>query len=148
MLFSRGAEYGIRATLYLAANHNGGYLPISEISEKLDISFHFLTKIFQKLTKAGLLQSFRGPKGGVTLARPASGITLQDVVTAIDGDGLFTNCVLGLPGCGDCTPCPLHDEWARQRALIQEMLSRKTIEATASEIQAEDLRLEGRIPCP
>ena len=148
MLFSRGAEYGIRATLYLVANHNGGFRPINEISDKLDISFHFLTKVFQKLTKAGLLQSFRGPKGGVSLLRPASEFTLEDVVLAIDGDDIFTTCVLGLPGCGDCKPCPLHDEWAAQRSNIQEMLSRTTLETAAMEIHSEKLRLEGGFPCP
>jgi hypothetical protein len=36
---------------------------------------------------------------------------LYEIVVAIDGEDLFRECVLGLPGCGDATPCPLHDEW-------------------------------------
>jgi Rrf2 family protein len=148
MLFSRGAEYGIRATLFLAANHNGHYLPIREISKELDISFHFLTKIFQKLTGAGLLKSFRGPNGGVALARSAKDISLEDVVLAIDGDDLFQNCILGLPGCGDCRPCPLHEDWADERKALQKLLSSKTIDDAAHEVEKEDLRLAGGYPCP
>ena len=63
MLLSKSTEYGIRATLYLTSLKQDGYVSIRAISDELDISFHFLTKIFQKLTQAGLLQSFRGPRG-------------------------------------------------------------------------------------
>src|SRR5690625_7578709 len=86
----------MRATLHLATLKSDGYVSIRAISEELDISFHFLTKIFQKLTQAGILASFRGPNGGVALARPATRITLLDIVIAIDGPELFTECVLGL----------------------------------------------------
>ncbi len=50
-MLSNAAIYGIRGLIYLASKKERKYIPISEISEKLDISFHFLTKIFQKFTK-------------------------------------------------------------------------------------------------
>jgi Rrf2 family transcriptional regulator, iron-sulfur cluster assembly transcription factor len=79
LMLSSSCEYGIRATLYLASLNRDDFVSIGHISEQLDISFHFLTKTFQKLTQAGLMESQRGPSGGVRLKRPASEITLKDV---------------------------------------------------------------------
>lgn len=107
--------------LYLASLDATEYVSIRSISEALHISFHFLTKTFQKLTDAGLLVSQRGPAGGVRLARPARQITPLEILVAIDGPALFTECVLGLPGCGNEKPCPLHEEWAAERSRLASM---------------------------
>ncbi|MBT6581852.1 MAG: Rrf2 family transcriptional regulator, partial [Bacteroidetes Order II. Incertae sedis bacterium] len=61
MLLSKTSEYGIRAMLHLAGVGGDVYLPVKRISKDLDISFHFLTKIFQQLTRAELVYSYRGP---------------------------------------------------------------------------------------
>lgn len=126
-MLSKSCEYGLRAALYLASLDEEGYVPISTISEELDISFPFLTKIFQKLNDAGLLTSQRGPKGGVALTRDADAVTLYEIVAAIDGDDLFHECVLGLPNCGDAEPCPLHDEWIEERSRIETLFRNATL---------------------
>ena len=142
MLLSKSAEYGIRATLYLNSLKQNGYVSIRAISDELDISFHFLTKIFQKLTQAGLMQSFRGPNGGVALARPASEITLKDLVSAIDGPALFTECVLGLPGCGERKPCPLHEAWGEERDRLKTIFENATLAAMTADLETFGLRLK------
>ncbi|QXD16121.1 Rrf2 family transcriptional regulator [Rhodocaloribacter litoris] len=148
MLLSKSAEYGLRATLYLTALEPEGYVAIREISKELDISFHFLTKILQKLTEAGLIRSFRGPKGGVALARSPDRITLYDIVVAIDGPELFTECVLGLPGCGEHRLCPLHDAWRVERGRLQALLTGTTLATLAARIREEGLRLAPGAPVP
>lgn len=142
MLFSKGCEYGIRATLHLTTLKTDGYVSIREISDELDISFHFLTKTFQKLTQAGLLKSFRGPNGGVALARPANRILLLEIITAIDGPDLFTECVLGLPGCGEQKPCPLHNAWAAQREHLRTLFHQKTLADIAADLETGTHRLK------
>jgi Rrf2 family iron-sulfur cluster assembly transcriptional regulator len=141
MLLSKSCEYGLRAVVYLAAKQDEEYVSIREISEKLDISFHFLTKILQQLTSANLLESFRGPKGGVKLHRASEQINLREIVEAIDGTELWTGCVLGLPGCGEQRPCPLHDEWATRRTNIKEMLEAMDLGHLAERAIAQNLRL-------
>jgi Rrf2 family protein len=126
-MLSKSCEYGLRAALYLASLDEKGYVPISTISEELDISFPFLTKIFQKLNDAGLLTSQRGPKGGVALTQPADEVTLYEIVVAIDGEDLFQECVLGLPDCGNAEPCPLHDEWTENRNQVEKMFQNATL---------------------
>ena len=141
MLLSKSCEYGLRASLYLTTLDESGFVPIRTIADELDIEFHFLTKIFRQLTSAGLMQSQRGPRGGIALAQPADRITLLQIVLAIDGPALFQECVLGLPGCGEKKPCPMHDRWAVERERVKRMFSNATLEATAREIKHDNLRL-------
>jgi Rrf2 family transcriptional regulator, iron-sulfur cluster assembly transcription factor len=144
-LLSKSCVYGLRASLYVAGfAGERTFVPINEIARELDISFHFLTKIFQQLTGAGLLESYRGPSGGVKLAKPASEIVLLDIVKAIDGDGLFSECVLGLEGCGTHAPCPLHATWAAQRGKLHDALEGATLESLRDPVKAAELRLHDR----
>ncbi|MEX0648852.1 MAG: Rrf2 family transcriptional regulator [Balneolaceae bacterium] len=141
MLLSKSCVYGLRASLYLASRGSEEYVPIRTLSDKLEISFHFLTKILQQLTAEGLLESFKGPNGGVRLTRPGNEVPIIEVVIAIDGPGLFTDCALGLPGCGHAKPCPLHDKWADTRDGIREMFEKTTLTDLAKKGKAENLRL-------
>lgn len=141
MLLSKSCVYGLRATLYLATKNREEFTPIKRLSEKLEISFHFLTKILQQLTAEGMLESFKGPNGGVRLAKPGDKIALVDVVLAIDGPKLLTECALGLPGCGLKNPCPLHDQWAETRDGIRHMLQKTSLQDLADKGKSENLRL-------
>ena len=109
-MLSTSCVYGLRAVIYIASIKKESFVSIREISSNLDISFYFLTKILQVLTQKKILVSFKGPNGGVKLAKPADHITIMDVVLALDGAKVFEQCILGLPGCGVLNPCPLHDE--------------------------------------
>ena len=141
-LLSKSCVYGMRATIYVALHEQqGGYVPIRHIARELKISFHFLTKILQKLTEDGILHSYRGPAGGVALARPATRISLMDLVQSIDGSGLFTQCVLGLEHCGEDKPCPMHKVWARHRATIQRQLLATSVAKMAREAGEGKIRL-------
>ena len=141
MLLSKRCEYGLRALMYLAATSPEGYVSLRDISEELGLSFPFLGKIFQRLNDAGLTTSRRGPNGGVSLARDPEAVTLHEVVAALDGEELFTECVLGLPGCGAEAPCPLHDAWVRRRDQIELLFRRATLAETAAETNAQKYRL-------
>ncbi len=143
MLLSRTCEYGVRAMVYLAAESPTDFRSVRSISENLEISFHFLTKIFQQLTRFGLLKSYRGPNGGVMLSRPASEITLKEIVVAIEGPDLFTECVLGLPGCCEERPCPLHESWSTVRVELETMLEGRTLDEIGADVVREGLRLKG-----
>ncbi|TYP94787.1 transcriptional regulator, BadM/Rrf2 family [Fodinibius salinus] len=141
MIFSKSCVYGLRAMIYLASISREDYVSIKGLSEKLDISFHFLTKILQQLTAADLLESMKGPKGGVRLSKPGSEITLKEVVEAIDGPAIFTECVLGLPGCGSEKPCPMHDMWQNTRDGINEVFMSTSLKDMSKEGKKKDLRI-------
>lgn len=141
MLLSKSCVYGLRAAIFLATRDNSQFMPIKKMSDTLEISHHFLTKILQQLTANNLLDSYKGPNGGVKLKNPPSEITLMDIVLAIDGPDLLKQCALGLPGCGHQNPCPMHDEWAKTRESIRHMLESSTLEALATRSKKENLRL-------
>ena len=141
-LLSKSCVYGLRATIYIATRQaDQAYVPIREVSRELKLSFHFLTKILQTLTEDGLLRSYRGPSGGVALAKPANKITLLDVVNSLEGKDLFRRCVLGLARCGDRKPCPLHETWARHRGELQRHLDETRLDDLAALAIAGDIRL-------
>lgn len=140
-LFSKRCVYGIRAVIYLALNHERPYISIKELSEKLDISFHFLTKILQELTAAGLIKSLKGAKGGVGLNKAASKITVYDIVKVLDGESLFEECILGLPGCSDDNPCSLHKYWRNIKKELQDSLQAETLDNVARQIIDGQIRL-------
>lgn len=132
MPLSKSCIYGLRASVFLAAKKSDGYINIREISNELNISFHFLTKVLQQLTQAEILESYKGPNGGVKLAKAASEITFMDVVVAIDTDHAFTECILGLPGCGELKPCPMHDQWAKLKGKLSDMMEQSTLRELAN----------------
>lgn len=140
MLLSKSCVYGLRASIYLATKDDE-FVPIKKMSETLEISPHFLTKILQQLTAEDLLVSYKGPNGGIKLNQPSDSITLLDVVLAIDGPGLLTECALGLPGCGHKNPCPLHDKWASTRDSIRQMLESSSLKQLVERGKKENLRL-------
>lgn len=141
MLLSKSCVYGLRASLYLASRTDGEYVPIKKMSDKLEISFHFLTKILQQLTAEGIMESFKGPNGGIRLNINGSDVRLMDIVLAIDGPQLLTECALGLPGCGTKNPCPIHDKWAKTRDSIRTMLEETSLTELVKKGKEENLRL-------
>lgn len=141
MLLSKRCEYALRAALHLAAEEADSFVAIRDVSAALGISYPFLAKIAQDLTAAGLLTSQRGPSGGIALARPAGSITLEEIVLAIDGPAIFTECVLGLPGCGEQRPCPLHAQWAVARDRVHAMFASASLAGVAAQIQQHGFRL-------
>jgi len=141
-MLSKRCEYGLRAVLFLVAQRERRpYVSIREISDTLDVSFHFLTKILQALTEGGLLTSYRGPSGGVALARDAHAITLLNLIDCLEGPDLFRSCVLGLEDCGARKPCPLHADWTAQRKALRDMFSRTSLAELGKKTAAAGLRL-------
>ena len=148
MLLSKGCLYAVRAAMYVASTGRNEYVPILQIAEALNISFHFLTKILQTLTEKQIMISYRGPKGGIALARPANTIKLIEIVEAVDGNNMFTQCIFGLPGCGSLVPCPLHGEWERERERIRKMFENTTLALMADKINDFNLRIGENFPLP
>lgn len=141
MFLSKSCVYGIRAVLYIALQGDSGYTSIRKISDELDISFHFLTKILQKLTQNNLLNSYRGPYGGISLAKPAHDITLLDIVSNIDGEKIFDECIIGLAECNEVRPCPIHNSWGIYRDKIKGEFSATTVHDLVKNIKKFNLRL-------
>ncbi len=140
-MISKTCIYGIQATIYIASQAQGQWVSIQSIASNLNISFHFLTKVLQQLTAAGIMSSQRGVHGGVMLAKSSEDVTLLDIITTIDGTETFEQCMLGLPGCGTAEACPVHDRWSTLRTEIARVFMSTTLDQLARDATTLNLRL-------
>lgn len=140
IIFSRQCEYAIQGVLYLALKPQGEMTSIKELTKRLDIPYHFLGKILQRLAQKGLLVSLKGPAGGFALSKLPKEITLFDVVDAVDGSDFTRKCVLGFAECSGKNPCSVHSTWGRTRDEIYQMLISKTISEMAKDMKKPEYR--------
>jgi Rrf2 family protein len=138
LIFSRHCEYALQAVVYLALKPTGEMTSIRDLASKLEIPYHFLAKIFQGLSRKGLLASRKGPTGGFALGMPAKEITLYHIVEAIDGLDFKEKCVMGFPECSGRNPCAMHDTWGELREGIASMLMRKNVAQLAADMKKSD----------
>ena len=130
MELTRKGEYAIRGIIYLAQQPPGRVSLISEIAAASDVPQTFLAKIFQSFAKLGLVSSSRGTGGGFTLARPASAITLREVVEAVEGPIVPNRCLMG-SSCDRGGPCRVHAVWRTVQTEVINILDGVTIETLA-----------------
>ncbi|MEI6288969.1 MAG: Rrf2 family transcriptional regulator [Chloroflexota bacterium] len=111
MQITRQADYAIRAVLYISKLGKNQRAATSQIAQEQRIPPSFLAKIISQLSIAGLLQTSRGARGGVMLAKAPDEITLLDVVESIDGPITLNECVNDENGCSFGDDCPLRPIW-------------------------------------
>lgn len=119
-MLSNSCRYGIRAVVYIASRQKGNIKTgIRQISKDLELPTPFLAKILQQLAKQKILKSLKGPHGGFSLLKDQKKITLLELVRTIDGDAIFTNCILHGEACPEnnkhAEHCLLHDEYVKLR---------------------------------
>ncbi len=131
MQLTRSGEYGLKGLVFLAKQPGHRFSLVSEISKEQRIPEKFLAKIFQRLSKAGLLRSVRGANGGFALGRPAKEITIRAVIEAIEGPIAFNRCLLREGECEEEADCALHDVLERAQERFLEVLDRTTMEDLA-----------------
>ena len=124
---TRGGEYAIRAMSYLARFPDGHVASLHDIGQAQDIPESFLAKILQSLVHGGLAVSQRGAHGGFSLARPATEITMRDVIEAVDGPVALNQCVLWPEDCKRSGDCELHKAWMRAQAQLMDVLGTVTL---------------------
>lgn len=123
MFFSKTCEYALRATVFIAQkSEHGRKVGIREIAAGIDSPEPFIAKILQSLSRQGLIQSVKGPTGGFYTDAEMRKNTLADIVSAVDGNRLFTGCGLGLKECSASKPCPVHNEFAQIRDRLSAIL--------------------------
>lgn len=124
---TKDGEYAIRAILYLASQPEEKLILVNEISEAQDVPRSYLSKIMQQLTKSGIVRSRRGAKGGFRLSRPASLITLREVIEAIEGPIYLNICLVKKGECPRDQICPVHGIWKEAQKKLIEVLDSKTL---------------------
>lgn len=128
LTFSKRGDYAVRAMLALAGAEPGTWLSVTRISAAMAIPERVLPRVMRDLDAAALVEARTGRTGGYRLARPASSITLLDVIAAADPEDEAHRCVLrGIP-CGMDGRCAVHDVFTEARAGLSDRLARTTME--------------------
>ena len=119
--FSDAASLGFHTAVLLACEPECA-VKVKDAAALLKVSEAHLSKVMQRMAKAGLVRAERGPKGGYRLEPNPETVTLLDVLEAIDGPLVDHNCLFGAPVCagGDCV---LGDLPRRVNGQIREYLS-------------------------
>lgn len=86
MKISTRGRYGLRALVDLADHRADGLIALNEVAARQNISLNYLEQVFSILKKAGIVDSVKGAGGGYMLAREAEEITVEEVLTVLEGD--------------------------------------------------------------
>ncbi len=119
LTISDASNLAFHSMMLLATLQKDQTLSVNELSEKLLVSANHLSKVMQRLAKAGLVKSRRGPTGGFSLAKKSDTIFLGDIYIAIEGPLPEPKCLLQKPICdGSC--CLLGNLFSSMQKKINE----------------------------
>jgi len=105
---------------------------VAEIAARTGISEKYMEKLIRRLKKAGLVLSKRGPKGGHVLAKPATSITVGDIVRALEEWVVLKGCSLSKDTCASCSrvaSCPTKEVWEKANAAMFAALDAYTLQS-------------------
>jgi FeS assembly SUF system regulator len=120
------ADYGIVMITYLATHRENTYAA-RDIAEIVHLPLPVVSKVLKLLSKAGLLSSYRGIKGGYGLAKEPQDITLASVICAIEGPIAVTECSAIAGDCNLELGCPVRTNWHFINYAIQSALEKITL---------------------
>jgi FeS assembly SUF system regulator len=140
---SKKADYALMALQHLARRGEQSS-SAREIAEQYDIPIDLLAKVLQRLTRRGLLASQQGTRGGYQLARPATAISVADVIQAIDGPVTVTACSTTVATCEQFAKCNIRDPRWRVKERILTALGTCTVSELATDESQPALPLAAR----
>ncbi|MBZ0106843.1 MAG: Fe-S cluster assembly transcriptional regulator IscR [Sulfuricella denitrificans] len=121
MRLTTKGRFAVTAMIDLAMRHGEGPVTLAGISDRQRISLSYLEQLFGKLRRHGLVDSVRGPGGGYCLAKELEGISVADIIQAVDEPIDATKCG-GMGNCHDDLPCMTHDLWTNLNVKIFDYL--------------------------
>jgi Rrf2 family iron-sulfur cluster assembly transcriptional regulator len=122
MRLTTKGRFAVTAMVDLAMRQTRGPVTLAAISERQHISLSYLEQLFGKLRRRKLVSSVRGPGGGYRLAQPMQGISVAEIVIAVDEPLDATQCG-GKENCADDKRCMTHELWANLNKKMHEYLS-------------------------
>ena len=134
MRLTRAGEYAVRCILCLAKKGRGGLVSRQDVAACGDIPSHFLAKIAQQLSRAGIIEIQQGAKGGYRLLMSPEKLTLLDVIETIIGEIFLNDCVLRPESCNASSSCAVNRVWLKARTQLRDTLR----EVTFAKLIADD----------
>jgi FeS assembly SUF system regulator len=130
---SKKADYALIAMKHLTLREGGASSSAREIAEQYGIPIELMAKVLQRLVRRGLLTSQQGTRGGYQIAKDPAGISVADVIMAIDGPLTVTACSVQTERCGQFAKCNVRDPLWRIRERIVSALATCSVSEMAAE---------------
>lgn len=142
MRLTTKGRFAVTAMIDLAMRQHMGPVTLAAISQRQQISLSYLEQLFGKLRRHELVESTRGPGGGYTLGRKPEGITVADIIVAVDEPIDATQCG-GKENClGEGGRCMTHELWTSLNAKMVEFLDSITLKKLVDEQLAKGITVE------
>ena len=135
MQFTKAEEYGLFGLIFLAQQPPNTISTLREISDAQGVPDKFLAKISQNLTRAGIVRSHRGVRGGFSLARPPKRIPIGEVFEAIQSNGDPIKCVIHGRDCPKRTKCPVRELFVQGRRQMYSYFNKQNVQTLADTIK-------------
>lgn len=120
------ADYGTMVVTVLASDP-GRLHPAQELASRTHVAAPTVAKLLKMLTRASVVESLRGARGGYKLARPPEDITVADVIAAIDGPIALTECSVHKGDCAVEAHCGVRSNWRLINTVIRQALQSVTL---------------------
>jgi len=128
MRLSTRSRYGVRLMLALAENKQKKPVFLKDIASSEEISEKYLSQIIIPLKGKGLVTTFRGAHGGYLLSKPASEISLREIIEPLEGDLSLVDCVNNPGICDRANACATREVWDELSSLLLNFLDTFTLE--------------------
>jgi len=128
MKLSTRGQYGTRALLDLALHATDRPVLLKDIAQRQEISLRYLEHLMASLIAGGMVRSTRGPKGGVSLARPSEEIKLSEVIRLLEGSFDLVACINNPEICDRFEFCVTRDVWAELGNAMNNILESTTLQ--------------------
>ncbi|UCG54497.1 MAG: Rrf2 family transcriptional regulator [Dehalococcoidia bacterium] len=144
MKISTRGRYGTRLLLDLAQHNDDERILLRDVSLRQDISLHYLERLINPLVAGGMIRTTRGPKGGVSLAKPPEQIKLSEVIQLLEGSTAPVECIEDPMICDRSGICATRDIWDELKKKTDSVLESITIKDLV-ERQTKKMKPEKRM---
>ncbi|OVE78292.1 hypothetical protein BVX99_00265 [bacterium F16] len=127
-IIRRETDYALRCLLYLGKQTPNELISVKTISEAENLPYELLRKVFQRMTKAGIVESIRGKQGGFRLAIDPEAITMRSVLDAVQGPVVVNRCVSDKQCCPNQKVCQFHQGICGLQDQITSLLEQATLQ--------------------
>lgn len=123
MMISTKGRYALRIMLDLAQHAGDGYISLSRIAERQEISVKYLEAIVSTLNKAGMVESLRGKEGGYRLTKRPEEYTVGSIIKLTEGSVAPVSCLEdGAGGCARAYQCLTLPMWVKLEGIVEQYL--------------------------
>ena len=126
MKLTAKGRYAVRAMVFLAENEREGPLSLNRIAS-CGLPRDYLEQLLGQLRRAGLLEAARGTQGGYYLAKPAKDVSLGDIIGAVEGPVVLSECAMDGSCCENSIDCRLRGAWETLTSGINGLMGSMTL---------------------